>query len=124
MGFWSMHRNIKIRIITSFLTRTVSTMIFPFMAIYFSIKLGSAIAGALLLINVIASLVIGLYGGYVGDRLGRKKVMIIGQSIQVISIACIGICNPHTSHFHCLYGDCKFRLCRFTLVNIYLYASE
>ncbi|MEB2495081.1 MFS transporter, partial [Peribacillus frigoritolerans] len=50
MGFWSMHRNIKIRIITSFLTRTVSTMIFPFMAIYFSVKLGSAIAGALLLI--------------------------------------------------------------------------
>lgn len=49
-------------------------MIFPFMAIYFSIKLGSAVAGALLLINVIASLVIGLYGGYVGDRLGVKRL--------------------------------------------------
>ncbi len=39
MGFWSMHRNIKIRIITSFLKRTVSTMIFPFMAIYFVVVL-------------------------------------------------------------------------------------
>ncbi len=96
MGFWSMHRNIKIRIITSFLTRTVSTMIFPFMAIYFSVKLGSAIAGALLLINVIASLVIGLYGGYVGDRLGRKK----GYDYR----------SKYTSHFHCLYGSCEFGL--------------
>ncbi|MCC2378906.1 MFS transporter [Bacillus wiedmannii] len=110
MGFWSMHRNIKIRIITSFLTRTVSTMIFPFMAIYFSIKLGSAIAGALLLINVIASLVIGLYGGYVGDRLGRKKVMIIGQSIQAISIACMGIANSD-------YVDSPWLTFVFMLVN-------
>lgn len=74
MGFWSMHRNIKIRIITSFLTRTVSTMIFPFMAIYFSIKLGSVLAGVLLLVNVMAALIIGLYGGYIGDRLGRKRL--------------------------------------------------
>ncbi|MED2184942.1 MFS transporter [Bacillus wiedmannii] len=110
MGFWSMHRNIKIRIITSFLTRTVSTMIFPFMAIYFSLKLGSAIAGALLLINVIASLVIGLYGGYVGDRLGRKKVVIIGQSIQVISIACMGIANSD-------YIDSPWLTFIFMLVN-------
>lgn len=93
MGFWDMHRNIKIRIITSFLTRTVGTMIFPFMAIYFSVKLGSVLAGALLLINVIASLVIGLYGGYIADRLGRKKVMVTGQVIQVVAIACMGIAN-------------------------------
>ncbi|WP_020061024.1 MDR family MFS transporter [Bacillus sp. 123MFChir2] len=93
MGFWSMHRNIKIRIITSFLTRTVGTMIFPFMAIYFSIKLGAALAGFLLLLNVIASLIVGLYGGYIADTLGRKKVMIIGQVIQVVSIACMGVAN-------------------------------
>lgn len=93
MGFWSMHRNIKIRIITSFLTRTVGTMIFPFMAIYFSIKLGAALAGFLLLLNVIASLIVGLYGGYIADTLGRKKVMIIGQVIQVLSIACMGVAN-------------------------------
>ncbi|MCP1122520.1 MFS transporter [Bacillus sp. 3103sda1] len=93
MGFWSMHRNIKIRIITSFLTRTVGTMIFPFMAIYFSVKLGAVLAGFLLLLNVIASLIVGLYGGYIADTLGRKKVMIIGQVIQVVSIACMGVVN-------------------------------
>lgn len=93
MGFWDMHRNIKIRIITSFLTRTVGTMIFPFMAIYFSMKLGGVLASVLLLINVIASLVIGLYGGYIADILGRKKVMVTGQVIQVVAIACMGIAN-------------------------------
>ncbi|CAM4190248.1 MFS transporter [Bacillus manliponensis] len=93
MGFWEMHRNIKIRIITSFLTRTVGTMIFPFMAIYFSVKLGSMLAGILLLINVMASLIIGLYGGYIADRLGRKKVMVAGQVVQVVAIACMGVAN-------------------------------
>ena len=84
-------------------------MIFPFMAIYFSIKLGSAIAGALLLINVMASLVIGLYGGYVGDGLVVK-----GDDYR----------SKYTSHFHCLYGDCKFGLRRFTVAHICIYASE
>ena len=79
------------------------------MAIYFSIKLGSAVAGALLLINVIASLVIGLYGGYVGDGLG-VKVMIIGQSIQVISIACMGVANSD-------YVDSPWLTFIFMLVN-------
>ncbi|SFD27160.1 MFS transporter, DHA1 family, multidrug resistance protein B [Bacillus sp. 491mf] len=110
MGFWSMHRNIKIRIITSFLTRTVGTMIFPFMAIYFSIKLGAALAGFLLLLNVIASLIVGLYGGYIADTLGRKKVMIIGQVIQVISIACMGVANSE-------YIDSPWLTFVFLLIN-------
>ncbi|MCU4825151.1 MFS transporter [Bacillus cereus] len=95
MEIKSMHLNIKIRIVTSFLTRTVGIMIFPFMAIYFSIKLGAALAGFLLLLNVITSLIVGLYGGYISDILGRKQVMIIGQVIQVISIACMGIANSN-----------------------------
>lgn len=53
-------------------------MIFLFMVIYFLIKLGSVVVGVLLFINVIVLLVIGLYGGYVGDLFGCKKVMIIG----------------------------------------------
>ncbi|WP_035432877.1 MDR family MFS transporter [Bacillus sp. UNC322MFChir4.1] len=110
MGFWSMHRNIKIRIITSFLTRTVGTMIFPFMAIYFSIKLGAALAGFLLLLNVIASLIVGLYGGYIADTIGRKKVMIIGQVIQVISIACMGVANSE-------YIDSPWLTFVFLLIN-------
>ncbi|MGG1572216.1 MDR family MFS transporter [Fictibacillus sp. NRS-1165] len=81
--FRDLHPNIKIRIITSFMTRAVGTMIFPFMAIYLSDKMGQALAGIILLINVFVSILVGFYGGYVADRVGRKKVMVIGQLITV-----------------------------------------
>ena len=58
---------------------------------------------------MLASLIIGLYGGYVGDRLGQK-VMIIGQSIQVVSIACMGIANSD-------YVDSPWLTFVFMLVN-------
>ncbi len=83
MMFFQLHKNIQIRIITSFLSRSVGAMVFPFMAIYFTNTLSATWAGILLLINVIASLVTGLYGGYVADRVGRKRVMMWGQSITV-----------------------------------------
>ncbi|MBY6036495.1 MFS transporter [Fictibacillus nanhaiensis] len=93
MGFKELHRNIKIRIITSFLTRIVGTMIFPFMAIYFSLKFGQVLAGILLIVNVLISLFIGFYGGYIADRIGRKKIMVTAQGIQVAAIAVMAIAN-------------------------------
>ncbi|WP_459502935.1 MDR family MFS transporter [Bacillus sp. C1] len=98
MSFWSMHRNIKIRIITSFFSRTVYTMIFPFMAIYFSKSLGSGLAGTLLFVNVCISIIVGLYGGYIADRLGRKKIMLIGQAMQFTGVVSMGICiSPYVN---------------------------
>ncbi|MFG0213537.1 MDR family MFS transporter [Brevibacillus porteri] len=82
MSFSQLHPNIRIRIVTSFLTRLVGNMIFPFMAIYFSAKLGPAITGLLLVLAVCAQILMGFYGGYLADRWGRKKVMVYGQWIQ------------------------------------------
>jgi MFS transporter, DHA1 family, multidrug resistance protein B len=93
MGFRELHRNIKIRIITSFLTRIVGTMIFPFMAIYFSMKVGQVMAGFLLIINVLVSLFVSFYGGYIADRVGRKKVMVTAQGIQVAAFAVMALAN-------------------------------
>jgi DHA1 family multidrug resistance protein B-like MFS transporter len=93
MGFLAMHRNIQIRIVTSFLTRIVGSMIFPFMAIYFAQKLGGMLAGILLFINGLVSLITGLYGGYIADRIGRKKVLLFGQGILVISFAIMALAN-------------------------------
>ncbi|WP_027409966.1 MDR family MFS transporter [Anoxybacteroides tepidamans] len=93
MGFFLMHRNIQIRIITSFLTRIVGSMVFPFMAIYFAQKLGETLAGILLFINAIVSLITGLYGGYIADRIGRKKVLLFGQGMLVISFAVMALAN-------------------------------
>jgi len=93
MRFRDFHPNIQIRIITSFLSRFVGTMIFPFMAIYFSVKLGQSIAGVLLIINILASVIVSFYGGYIADIVGRKKVMVISQIIQVFAFAVMAIAN-------------------------------
>ncbi|GAB1533448.1 MULTISPECIES: MDR family MFS transporter [Brevibacillus] len=86
MSFSQLHPNIRIRIVTSFLTRLVGNMIFPFMAIYFSAKLGPAITGLLLILTVCAQILMGFYGGYLADRWGRKKVMVYGQWIQCCAL--------------------------------------
>lgn len=71
--FKDLHRNIKIRIYTSFLSRVVGSMVFPFMAIYFAKELNVVYAGILLLIQVIVQFIAGLYGGYLADSMGRKN---------------------------------------------------
>ncbi|ASJ56666.1 MFS transporter [Brevibacillus formosus] len=86
MSFSQLHPNIRIRIVTSFLTRLVGNMIFPFMAIYFSAKLGPALTGLLLVLTVCAQILMGFYGGYLADRWGRKKVMVYGQWIQCFAL--------------------------------------
>lgn len=93
MSFMQLHPNIRIRIVTSFLTRVVGTMIFPFMAIYFSDKLGQAVAGFLLFANVCVQVLMGFYGGYLADRWGRKKVMVYGEVAQCIAFILMALAN-------------------------------
>jgi DHA1 family multidrug resistance protein B-like MFS transporter len=93
MSFMQLHPNIRIRIVTSFLIRAVGTMIFPFMAIYFSDKLGQAVAGFLLFANICAQMLMGFYGGYLADRWGRKKVMVYGEIAQCIAFVFMALAN-------------------------------
>ncbi|WP_100488444.1 MFS transporter [Sporolactobacillus pectinivorans] len=91
--FMSLHRNIKTRLLTSFLSRFFGNMIFPFMAIYFAVAFGTATAGCLVLIIVIVSSVSSIYGGYIADCWGRKKVMVIAQGIQIVALVIMAIVN-------------------------------
>ncbi|RNB84662.1 MFS transporter [Brevibacillus fluminis] len=93
MDFFQLHPNIRIRIVTSFLTRAVGTMIFPFMAIYFAEKLGKGLAGILLLVTIIAQILTSFYGGYLADRYGRKIVMVYAQVALVMSFAVMCLAN-------------------------------
>ncbi|AZB42077.1 MFS transporter [Bacillus sp. FJAT-42376] len=83
--FKELHPNIKIRIYTSFLSRLVGSMVFPFMAIYFAREINAVAAGILLLIQVVVQFLSGFYGGYLADTWGRKKVMVAGEWMKVIS---------------------------------------
>lgn len=61
--FRELHPNIRARILIQFLSKVIGSMIFPFMAIYFSMEINSSIAGVLLMINVFAQFLAGMYGG-------------------------------------------------------------
>ncbi|MBD0382834.1 MDR family MFS transporter [Paenibacillus sedimenti] len=93
MEFFKLHPNIRIRIFTSFLNRSAGTMIFPFMAIYFSEKLGQGLAGILLLITLAAQVVMSVYGGYLSDLRGRKVIMVSSLGIQFIALSIMTLAN-------------------------------
>jgi Arabinose efflux permease len=97
MGAWTMwhtlHRNIKIRLIISFLSAFVGNMVFPFMAMYFALSFGSVLAGSLLLINVLISASTGFIGGYLSDRIGRKPMMIVAQALGVGALTGMALAN-------------------------------
>ncbi len=80
--FLTLHRNIQIRVITTFLIRMVGGMIWPFMTIYFTDHFGASTTGILMMISVAVSVVVSFYGGYLTDTLGRKQVMVIGQMLS------------------------------------------
>ncbi|MDQ1143977.1 DHA1 family multidrug resistance protein B-like MFS transporter [Bacillus sp. SORGH_AS 510] len=87
--FRTLHPNIKIRIYTSFLSRVVGSAIFPFMAIYFTKEINVSTAGILVLIQVCVQFIAGLYGGYLADIIGRKRLMVAGEVMKVGAFACM-----------------------------------
>jgi DHA1 family multidrug resistance protein B-like MFS transporter len=93
MGFFQLHRSIRIRILTSFLSRAVGTMIFPFMGIYLTAKLGQGLAGILLMATVAIQIIGSFYGGYLADKQGRKTVMVYTQAIQLGAFLLMTLAN-------------------------------
>ncbi len=83
--FKTLHPNIRIRIYTSFLSRVIGSMIFPFMAIYFTLHINATAAGIFLMIHVAVQFIASLYGGYLADLIGRKKMMVIGEWMKVFA---------------------------------------
>ncbi|MFS1516217.1 MDR family MFS transporter [Bacillus sp. SCS-151] len=80
-----LHPNIRIRIYTSFLSRVIASMIFPFMAIYYTRELNATYAGFFILTQVVIQFISSLYGGYFADTIGRKKMMVIGECLKVFA---------------------------------------
>lgn len=83
--FMQLHPNIRVRLVLSFLSRVIGSMIFPFMAIYFTNKFGAVQAGILIMIQIIIQFATGLYAGHCADILGRKKMMMLGEGVKVIA---------------------------------------
>ncbi|AWI12427.1 hypothetical protein CQJ30_09810 [Caldibacillus thermoamylovorans] len=78
-------QNIKVRLITSFLNRTVSSSVMPFMALFFAQEKGKIWAGSFLVATVFISFIVNLIGGYISDRFPRKKVLLITSSLSAMT---------------------------------------
>ncbi|MYL48228.1 MFS transporter [Halobacillus litoralis] len=91
--FKELHPNIRIRIYTSFLSRVVGAAVFPFMAIYFTKEINAMVAGVLLLIQVAAQFLTGLYGGYLADIIGRKRLMVTGEILKLTAFIGMFLAN-------------------------------
>lgn len=88
-----LHRTIKIRLLLQFATNLATMAITPFLAIYFSNLVGSAITGILIIVVLCSGLAGGLCGGFWSDKIGRKKLMIIAEVGMAITYLLIATVN-------------------------------
>ncbi|WP_335869890.1 MDR family MFS transporter [Bacillus sp. 2205SS5-2] len=84
MKWKELPQNIKVRMITSFFNRAVSSAVMPFMALFFAQEMNKIWAGVFLIITVVLGFIINLVGGYISDRLPRKKVLLATSWLNAI----------------------------------------
>lgn len=91
MKFKELHKNIKIRVAVQFISTLASMMVIPYLPIYFSKLVGEAATGIMFMIVIVSGVVGGIIGGFYSDKIGRKKLMILSEtviSLTFIAIAC------------------------------------
>lgn len=85
--------NVKVRFSVDFLMTTSLMMILPYLPIYFSHKVGASLTGFMFAIVIICGITGGVTGGMLADRIGRRKVMLISESVTIVMYTLIALCN-------------------------------
>ncbi|WP_306693982.1 MFS transporter [Streptococcus didelphis] len=80
---FTLPKQIQIRQLVRFVTITLGSSVFPFMAMYYTSFFGTLWTGILMMLTSLAGFIATLYEGHLSDAIGRKYVIIIG------SIGCI-----------------------------------
>jgi len=78
-------QNLKVRLITSFFNKAISSAVMPFMALFFAEHKGPVWAGLFLGANVFIGFISTLLGGYLSDRYRRKTVLILTSAISFLT---------------------------------------
>lgn len=76
--------NLKVRLIGEGLFNMLFWMYFPFITVYFSKTLGNSLAGLLMTVPPLLSMIGSLLGGGLTDKLGRRRVMLLGAFLQTV----------------------------------------
>ncbi|MGF7047250.1 MFS family permease [Paenibacillus sp. DS2015] len=79
---------IWIRVLGNALNAMTTFIIRPFLAIYLYDKLGGSLVSAMLVMGLqpFAGMIMGIFGGGLSDRFGRKPVMLVALLIQVLGL--------------------------------------
>lgn len=93
MRLWD--NNLKVRLIGEALYNMLFWMYFPFMTVYFGAAIGNHIAGILMIVPPLFSMIGTLLGGALADRLGRRPVMLLGASLQTVMFAWFAVSPSH-----------------------------
>lgn len=98
MGFWSFHPNVKLRVILNFVMNALTSMFTPFMAVYFAKSLGTTVAGVAAILSVAVGLIFTTVSGHYSDRIGRKKMMVLGETIAAAALLVMALANSPWLH--------------------------
>ncbi|MEQ2525632.1 MFS transporter [Bacillaceae bacterium CLA-AA-H227] len=82
MRYWDY--NLNVRLIGEAMFNLLYWMYFPFIALYFSMELGNHVAGLLMTVPPIISMLGSLIGGSLADSLGRRPMMLVGSTLQAM----------------------------------------
>ncbi|ASJ55180.1 arabinose ABC transporter permease [Brevibacillus formosus] len=93
MRFWKFDSNIQIRLMLQFLTTMASMTVTPYLIVFFSKQLGTVVTGFMFLGVMAASVAGSFAGGYVADRIGRKKVIVVCEAVIFLSFLGVAFAN-------------------------------
>lgn len=74
MSFNKFHPTIRIRLLLLFITSIATMAVIPYLIIYLSHQVGTLVTGILFLFVMLANVIGSLMGGFISDRIGRKKL--------------------------------------------------
>ncbi|MCR6109134.1 MFS transporter [Bacillus sp. A301a_S52] len=93
MNIFHVDRAIQIRLCLQFLT-TIGTMsVLPYIIVYFSSMLGRVTTGMMFIGVMIASVIGTLCGGFWADKVGRKKVILLAESVVAVGFLAVAFVN-------------------------------
>ena len=87
MKIFQFHPIIRIRLFLQFLTTMGTMAVIPFLIIFFSEQLGTFITGFLFLGVMFANIAGSALGGFISDRIGRKSVILLAESIVCLGFS-------------------------------------
>ncbi|KYG29576.1 MFS transporter [Alkalihalobacillus trypoxylicola] len=87
------HPTIRIRLFLQFISSLSTMAVLPYLIIYFSGQLGNMITGILFICVMFSNVLGSILGGYVSDRIGRKKIIVLAELFIVLGYTGAALAN-------------------------------